>query len=298
MLRFLRGPILGIISGIIWFTNTIFWMYFLLIVALVKLIVPIKFFRLACTNLLNDIASCWASVNNIMINTCLNIKWQVDGDIALKHDDWYLVIANHQSWADIVVLTQVLNRKIPLLKFFLKKELIFVPLLGLGWWALDYPFMKRYSKSLLQKKPHLKGKDVETTRKACEKFKKTPVSIMNFVEGTRFTAAKHRNSKSVYQNLLTPKAGGIAYALQAMNGQIKHIVDVTIIYPKGSNSLWAFQSGKVKTVKVRLRKIAVPDILIGDYQNDREFRVRFQRWLNELWQEKDALMERELKHGL
>ena len=298
MLRFLRGPLLGIIAGAIWFVNTIFWVYFFIVLAVFKFIVPIKFFRLACTNLLDDMASCWMSVNNVMINICLNVKWQVDGDITFKHDDWYLVIANHQSWTDIVVLMQVLNRKIPLLKFFLKKELIFVPLLGFAWWALDYPFMKRYSKSLLQKKPHLKGKDIATTRKACEKFKNIPVSIMNFVEGTRFNAMKHKKSKSTYQHLLAPKAGGIAYALQAMNGQIKYIVDVTIIYPKGSNTLWAFLSGRMNTVKIHLRKISVPDMLVGDYHNDREFRVRFQQWLNELWQEKDLLIERELKHGL
>jgi 1-acyl-sn-glycerol-3-phosphate acyltransferase len=116
--------------------------------------------------------------------------WDVRGVDQLQEKDWYLVLSNHQSWVDILVLQKVLNRRIPMLKFFLKKELIWVPFLGLAWWALDFPFMKRYSKKFLAANPHLKGKDLDRTKKACEKFKHTPVSVMNFVEGTRFTPGK------------------------------------------------------------------------------------------------------------
>lgn len=290
MLRFLRGPILGVIATLLWFANTLFFTSYFFIIALFKLVVPLKWFRIGCTAILDDIASTWMAANNTMINWFINIKWEVVGDVSLKMNDWYLVIANHQSWTDIVVLMQVLNKKIPLLKFFLKKELIFVPILGFTWWALDYPFMKRYSKSLLKKKPHLKGKDLETTRKACEKFKHMPISVMNFVEGTRHTEEKFQRVKSSFQHLLPPKAGGVAYTLQAMGKQLHEIIDVTIIYPKGIKSLWQMMSGKIDTVKVHLRKIPITDNLIGDYQNDKNFRIEFQAWLNKLWHEKDAIL--------
>jgi 1-acyl-sn-glycerol-3-phosphate acyltransferase len=297
MLKFLRGPILGIIAMLFWFLNTLFWTFFFFIIALFKLFVPIKKFRIGCTAILDDIASTWMSLNNAMINWFINVKWDVVGDISLKMTDWYLVVANHQSWTDIVVLMQVLNRKVPLLKFFLKKELIFVPILGFTWWALDYPFMKRYSRTALKKKPHLKGKDIETTRKACERFKHMPISVMNFVEGTRFTDEKFRRKGSEYQCLLTPRAGGIAYTLQAMGQQLTEIIDVTIVYPKGLKSLWQLLSGKIGRVKIYLRKIPITKDLIGDYENDKNFRLYFQQWLNKLWHEKDALLIEEAKNN-
>lgn len=68
--------------------------------------------------------------------------------------------------------------------------------------SFDFPFMRRYSQLFLLKYPHLKGKDIEITKKACQKYKDLPVSIMNFVEGTRFTPEKHKKQESPYKNLL------------------------------------------------------------------------------------------------
>ena len=114
-----------------------------------------------------------------------------------------------------------LTAAVPFLKFFLKKELIWVPILGIAWWALDFPFMKRYSAAVLKKRPHLRGKDIEITRQACKKFKSLPVSIMNFVEGTRFTREKHDKQKSPFTHLLKPKAGGIGFVLSTMGEQLQ-----------------------------------------------------------------------------
>jgi 1-acyl-sn-glycerol-3-phosphate acyltransferase len=290
MLKFLRGPILGTIAAVLWVLNTLFWTSFFFVIALLKLVVPNKTWRYACTAILDDISSHWMSVNSCFINFFIGVKWEVVGDVQLKMQDWYLVLANHQSWADIVVLMQVLNRRIPLLKFFLKKQLIYVPILGFTWWALDYPFMKRYSAKQLSKKPHLRGKDLETTRRACEKFKKMPISIMNFVEGTRYTALKYAKQSSAFKFLLNPRAGGIANTLQAMGDQLTSIIDVTIVYPAKINSLWQLMCGKIGTIKIFLRQIPITPQLIGDYQNDPLFRAKFQEWLNKIWHEKDQLL--------
>lgn len=219
------------------------------------------------------------------------ITWEVTGIDNLSKKSWYLVIANHQSWTDIVVLQKVLTGKIPFLKFFLKKELIWVPVLGLAWWALDFPFMRRYTQSFLIKHPHLKGKDIEITKKACAKFKDMPVSIMNFVEGTRYTTQKHEQQESPFKNLLKPKSGGIGFVLSTMGDIITSILDVTIVYPEGNMSFWDFLCGRVHTIKVHVEEIEITDKFKGDYVDDPFFKNSFQQWLNSLWQEKDIRIE-------
>jgi 1-acyl-sn-glycerol-3-phosphate acyltransferase len=177
------------------------------------------------------------------------------------------------------------------LKFFIKKELLWLPVLGQAWWAMDFPFVKRYTKSHLQKKPHLKGKDLEITRQACKKFKKIPISITNFVEGTRFTNEKHRRQQSPYPHLLKPKAGGIAFVLDSMGEQIHRVLDVTIVYPDGVTNFWALLCGKIRKIKVRVRSLPVSAELLGDYTNDGHFRAGLQLWLNNIWAEKNRYIE-------
>ena len=204
-------------------------------------------------------------------------------------------MANHQSWVDILVLQRVFNREIPFLKFFLKKELIWVPVLGLTWWALDFPFMRRYTKDFLAKNPHMKGKDMDTTRRACEKFQHKPVSIMNFVEGTRFTETKHRRQQSPFTHLLKPRAGGIAFVLSAMGDKLHKLIDVTIDYPDGVPTFWDFVCGRVKQVRVNISVTPIKEIMDGGFFSETYFadpaqRARFQTWLNGRWKHKDELL--------
>ena len=208
----MRGSIRGSLSLCIYILNTLFWCIPLFVLVAAKAVVPLETWKRQCSRMLNAIAENWIWVNNQNQKMVGNTHWDVKGIEGLDRSDWYLVLANHQSWVDILVLQRIFHKKIPFLKFFIKKELIWLPILGQAWWAMDFPFVKRYSQSYLQKKPHLKGKDLEITRKACQKFKKIPISIMNFVEGTRFTAEKHRNQQSPYAHLLRPKAGGIQVA--------------------------------------------------------------------------------------
>lgn len=281
----------GVISVLGYFFNTLFWLVPILIFSFLKLL-PIQVWQTFMSYLLDGCATCWISVNNINQNIFSRTQFDVTGLEGLSKKDWYLVISNHRSWVDILVLQRIFNHKIPFLKFFLKKELIWVPFLGLAWWALDFPFMHRYSKALLAKHPHLKGKDLENTRKACEKFKFKPVSIMNFVEGTRITEQKHQRQGSQYQHLLKPKAGGMAFVLGAMGDQLHKLLDVTIHYPQGTPSYWDFVCGKVKNIQVQIKIQSIQDILnsdayAADYFDNSTQRVKFQRWLTELWEQKD-----------
>ncbi|MEJ5362623.1 MAG: acyltransferase [Spirochaetota bacterium] len=281
-----KENITGVVTVLLLVLNTVFWASFLFPIAVLK-IVPIKIWRKLINKTLDTIACCWIYCNNAGLKITRTINWDVTGVENLSKKSWYIVIANHQSWTDIVVLQKILTGKIPFLKFFLKKELIWVPILGLAWWALDFPFMRRYSQSFLLKYPHLKGKDIEVTKKACQKFKYIPVSIMNFVEGTRFTPEKHSKQESPYKNLLKPKSGGIGFVFSTMGNMITSILDVTIVYPQGRMSFWDFLCGRVNIIKVHVEEIPVTDDFVGDYVDDPVFKNKFQQWLNDLWYEKD-----------
>lgn len=269
--------------------NTVFWFVPLMTLALLKLLLPIAAVRRLLTRWLMWLAENWIAVNGLVLRGSGSREWRAEGIDSLDRDGWYLVLANHQTWVDIVVLQVALNRRIPLLKFFIKQQLIWFPLLGLGFWALDMPFMKRHPPSYLARHPEKKGADLEATRKACKKFRHTPTSVINFVEGTRFSEAKREARNSPYEHLLLPRAGGIAIALSAMGDVFDAILDVTLVYAGGPPKFWDMVCGDRVDVTVDVRVLPVDRALAsGDYQNDREFRREVHRWLGRLWKDKDA----------
>ncbi|MBF6025430.1 acyltransferase [Lysobacter niastensis] len=273
--------------------NTVLHVVPLLSIAVVKALLPSNRLRLASNPLLTGLAESWIGVNNWMMDRFTRTRVSLQEDAPLQADGHYLVLANHQSWVDILVLQKVFNRRIPLLRFFLKRQLFWVPLLGLAWWALDFPFMGRYTRKQIARHPELAMRDIEATRRACEKFRAIPVAIMNFVEGTRFTPAKHATQGAPYRYLLKPKSGGVAFVLDAMGKGLHALLDVTIAYPGGRPSMMDLLADRIPEVRVHVRQRPIPEELLhGDYQDDRAFRARFQQWMNGLWWEKDEDMTR------
>lgn len=286
-----NGQIHAVAAVITLILSTILCFIPILAIGLLKLI-PNVAWKAFCTRLVDKIVVLWCGCNNLYIDSMRNIDWHISGMDNLKRKDWYLLVANHQSWLDIVILQRIFNRKIPSIKFFIKDQLKWVPLLGFSWWAMGCPFMKRYSQEFLAKNPHKKGKDLKATRKALEVFKRNPATIMNFVEGTRFTVQKQQTQDSPYQHLLKPKAGGISFVISAMGSQIKQLLDITIVYPNDRPSLWDFLCRRMHTIKVHVRPIPIPsefhdEQLLQSEQNQSAFR----QWLNERWQEKDTIIQ-------
>ncbi len=293
MLNFLPAPLLGAIASLLLALNTLVLVPFLMTFALVKLVLPFKAVRLALDPVLVAIAESWIANNSRWMALTQRTEWDVAGIAGLDPKNWYLVNCNHQTWADIFVLQHLFNRRIPLLKFFIKDQLKWVPVMGLAWWALDFPFMRRHSEDYLRRHPEMRGRDQEATRKACEKFSLIPTSVMNFLEGTRFTPAKHARQASPYRHLLKPKAGGIALALNAMGDRFRAILDVTIVYPDGTPNFWEFLCGRLRRVVVRVQILPVPeDLMKGDYAADAAVREAFGRWVQQLWRDKDAQIAR------
>jgi 1-acyl-sn-glycerol-3-phosphate acyltransferase len=288
----------GAITILLMALNVIGWCLVLFTVALLKLLLPIPAWRKWTSRAMTGLAEGWIGTNNAIFRMMGAMPLDTRGLEGLSLRDWYLVVSNHRSWVDILVLQAVFNRRIPFLKFFLKQQLIWVPFLGVAWWALDFPFMRRHTSAYLAKHPEHRGKDLEATRRACEKFRLIPTSVMNFVEGTRYTPQKHAATKSPYRHLLPPRAGGVSFVLSAMGGMLQSMLDVTIAYTTGTPSLWDLCCGRVGTVIVDVRRRPIDAwMAAGDYTNDPAFRERFQSWLGGIWADKDEMLDRLTARG-
>ena len=271
--------------------NTLFWCLFLLTIAIFKLLIPTESWKRLCTKLIINIGECWIYCNGLWIQALHRPRWNVEGFEELDSSNWYLAVANHQSWADIFVLQGITNRKIPMLKFFMKHVLIWVPVIGLAWWALDMPFLKRYTKEEIQKNPELRGKDIKAMEKSFERYSRYPVSIFSFAEGTRFTKEKKDNQLSQFEYLLNPKIGGIGLTLTTMP-YIKLLLDFTIHYEDERRSFWDFLCGRMSKADVRVRQINIPDNLLSkNYEDDPVFRENLKEWVYDIWSDKEKYLE-------
>jgi len=287
MLSFLPAPLRGVIVSLAFILNLVFWAVPIYVVIFLKLL-PIPVWQGWCTDLMHFLCKCWLRMNTILAEFLHRRTWHIHHHSTLSTQGKYVVVSNHQSWNDIYAMMHVVGRDVPFFKFFIKQELIWVPILGLVWWALDYPFMKRYSKAQLRARPELAGKDLLTARQACEKYRRQPVTVLNYVEGTRFTPAKHDAQASPYTHLLKPKTGGLALAVAALGDQPIQLLDVTIAYHDGAKGFWEFMRGDMREVSVDIRELPIPNgWRDGDYAQDREFRAAAQAWMAEVWQAKD-----------
>jgi 1-acyl-sn-glycerol-3-phosphate acyltransferase len=259
---------------------------------LLKVTLPFPPVRRLLDATLNRLADSWIAINGAWIAAVGPARWEVSGLAGLTSDRWYLLSSNHQSWVDIFVLQKVFHGRVPLLKFFLKRELIYVPIIGLAWWALDFPFVRRSGGVRASKE------DVEAARKSCERFRAVPTSVINFLEGTRYTHAKAIAQRSPYRHLLKPKAAGIAVALASLGEKFDALLDVTIVYPQGVPSFWNLLSGRLDHVIVAVRELPVPPNLArADSLRGPAFRIAVQRWIHELWAEKDRRIDELLQEG-
>lgn len=291
MLSFIPGIIVFPIHFILQIANLGFWACLITLLGIVKLLLPIKMVSKLLNPFMHFMMFAFGVISVRLIRLFNRAEWDYRINGKLDKDSWYLMMPNHLSYLDIVLLIDFAAFRIPAPKFFLKKELIWMPFVGLGAWALDMPFMQRYSRGFVEKNPHLKGKDIETTRKSCQKFQSTPTTVINFVEGSRFTPQKHQTKQSPFNHLLPPKAGGVAFTLAAMGELFTNILNVTLLYPDNQgHPMKDMLSGNLTKVIVQVDIIPVDEQVIGDYFNDETFKSRFQLWLNDVWQQKDKLI--------
>jgi len=239
------------------------------------------------------IATHWISSNSALIDNMLPRKdWRINLPDDIHTNGKYLLVSNHQSWVDTSIVQYIGEKRLPLTRFFTKFELIYIPIVGQAFYFLDFPMMRRHSKEAIAKNPALKGKDIEEAKRACALLKDKPFTLLNYLEGTRFTKAKQAQQKSPYTHLLKPRAGGLSLAISALGEDIDGILDMTIVYPDGVPSYGDLWKGSIKRLGVDLRYIDIPDALFesikqGGYENDENTKAQMFDWVEQVWRQKD-----------
>ena len=286
------GILIGIGSLFLLATNMIFWSTLLLTVSLVRLIFPLTNWKKITTGILIHIGESCIYCNNLWINILHRPKVTIEGFDFSDKTNWYVATSNHQSWADIFVLQYITNRKIPLLRFFMKDVLKWIPIVWVVGWSMNMPFLKRYSKEKLRRNPELRGKDVASMKKSFEDLSIYPGTVFSFAEGTRFSEAKQKEENSNFYKLLAPKAGGIAITIATMP-YIRNLIDFTIVYQSEKRTFWAFLCGEMSEIRIQAKLKKIPeDFFDRDYSNDEEYRKRIKVWLNDLWKEKEEFLKK------
>ncbi|GEA09608.1 acyltransferase [Alteromonas sp. KUL42] len=296
MIRVVLAPFIFLVHTILQILNLALWGGLIIVLGLVKLLLPNGAVKTTWNKVMHALMFSFGRVSVLLIRLFnkVDIECAVHGELA--KDRWYLIIANHLSYLDIILLIEFATHRIPAPKFFLKKELIWLPFVGLGAWALDMPFMHRYTRAYLEKHPEKKGKDLETTKAYCEKFRTVPTTVINFVEGTRFTTQKHMAKQSPYQNLLPPKAGGVSFTLAAMGELFTNVLDISLLYPENTrHPMMAMLSGQMTKIVIDVNVTPIPELQQQSERTESEFRLYFQNWLNDLWKNKDARIKKLLE---
>ena len=238
----------------------------------------------------------WISSNNALIDNLLPRKdWRISLPDDVHVNGKYLLVSNHQSWVDTSIVQYISEKRLPLTRFFTKFELIYIPIVGQAFYFLDFPMMRRHSKEAVAKNPALKGKDIEEAKRACALLKDKPFTLLNYLEGTRFTQIKHDKQNSPYTHLLKPRAGGLSLAISALGEDIDGILDMTIVYPDGVPTYGDLWKGNIKRLGVDVRYIDIPDDLFtgiknGGYENDEAIKSQMFDWVEKIWQQKDQLI--------
>jgi 1-acyl-sn-glycerol-3-phosphate acyltransferase len=282
----------GFVTVLLVALNSVVWGVPIVIVGLVKLLAPGAAARRKIRLFLSELGDRWNAGNNRIFDRAIDTEWDITGVEGLREDGRYLILSNHVSWLDIFVVFRAFHRRVAFIRFFLKHELIWYPIVGQACWAMDFPFMRRYTAEYLARHPEKRGGDLEATKRTCRRYRRIPVAILNFLEGTRFTAEKHADQESPYKHLLRPRVGGTAFVLASLGEHLDAIVDVTIAYPRQDVTLWEFVTNRIDRIVVRARVLDVPPQFLTDAITEPgPDRDAFRGWIDELWKEKDAFLD-------
>jgi|TARA_B110000003_G_scaffold274819_1_gene315747 1-acyl-sn-glycerol-3-phosphate acyltransferase len=249
-------------------------------------LVPNKKLKKLLGHISNRIGSKIVELITASLQILHGLEWEFNIAEHLNTQTWYIAMSNHQSWADIFILLAAGHKKMPLLKFFMKKELQWIPIIYLVHKTIDMPFLNRHSQKQIQANPELKKLDYENAEIAAKRFSRNPSTAFSFAEGTRFTDEKHLAQASPYKNFLIPKIGALAIALKGMP-QVNELIDFTVIYSSEKRSAWDFLCGEMSQAKVYAKAYEIPNTLKGkNFDQEEEYRQEFKNFINKIWKEK------------
>jgi len=237
----------------------------------------------------------WKGIQNLMHRP----KYVVHGIEKLEKDIWQFTTINHLSWADIFLFLYFTNYKMSVPKIFMKAELWWLPITWAANIGLAMPFVVRRSKEAIKANPELAKTDKESTIRACRMYQLYPTNVCGFIEGTRIDKTKYDNSNSKFANLMPPKIGGMGYTLEVMP-YIDHLTDITLVYKTNKRSFWDFLCGDMNEASVTINTYPIPESLRNkDYATDDDAREELRNFLEEIWKNKDQIIENEkVKYGI
>lgn len=271
----------GVVSFSILFCYTLLGCATVYVLALAQFLCPVPRGRKQMRGANDGVITAWVFLNEAM---CHVFRWiRIESklpDTLATRKDWWIIASNHQSWADIVILQIVFRKLAPPIKFFTKRELIWVPFLGFGLWLLRFPYVRRGKRYKGQSGHQLQQKNRRELKRAEQQFHERPISLLLFVEGTRFTHTKHAQQRSIYQHLLRPKLGGLAFSLDALDDKVDRIVNVTVNYEGAVPGFWQFLCGRCSHVTVQVETVPLT----------RDFNKNLKKEVKKLWEEKDRVL--------
>ncbi|MEC7030278.1 MAG: 1-acyl-sn-glycerol-3-phosphate acyltransferase [Pseudomonadota bacterium] len=185
----------------------------------------------------------------------------------------FVIVANHYSWVDIVVLYATLFAENHSFVFVMKRSLIKIPMIGVVCWGLGHPLLYR-GKS--------RRKNLKILTEGARKSLEYQHGILIFPEGTRYT--KVDNYPEEYQQLLKPRTVGFECVLKNIVGDPSEgkndavpVLDVTLKYTSGEHGLWDFLTGKSGSV-----------LLYSELHSVTPKNAK--AWLLDAWTKKDHLL--------
>lgn len=279
-----RGHALkGCVALCIIIPSTVFCCLAIYVAALSRAVTPFRKVRDLLTGFMDGVVSVWVGGNAWMLGVLRLIEIETIIEEPLSdRTHWWVVVSNHQSWSDVIAIQCALLRLAPPIKFVTKRELIWIPFVGLAMWLLRFPYVRRFSAEAARRDRSLLEKNRQAMERAATQFLQRPIAILTFLEGTRFTRAKHTEQESPFEHLLNPRTGGLAYVLDALGPRATRIVDLTLNYEGTVPGFWELLCGRCRGVTISIRSIEVTD----------EFKSDLKTSVLELWQQKDAEIAR------
>lgn len=261
--------LLSTLTAIVVTINLLFWVIPLAIFGLLRFLIPANTIRRGISYCTEGCYRGAVAVHNFWMFRVVGIDLQLIGE--LPDHPAPIIVSNHQTWMDIPVLHGAITGNGPILKFLIKRELLWVPIIGWICYSLNFPRLNR------GKGHEARQKDLAAIQSFSASLNSEPGALLIYAEGTRFTPQKHENQASPYSHLLTPRPGGLKIAMQSIDSATP-IIDTTIVY-EGETNFWRCLGGNTRSIKVYVRSYPA-----GEIKDVRS-------WLNQRWQEKDGFFE-------
>ena len=241
----------------------------LLPISIVSWLIPLPAVSRWCTFAVDHVYRFAVRVDSFWMLRVVGIELEIKGEI--NTDQAPVVICNHQSWFDIPLVQEVITGNGPIIKFLVKREITWVPIIGWICLALNFPRLRRGDNKVTGES------DFSIIEKASKKHGDVSGALLIFPEGTRYSALKRERQKAGYKHLLKPKTGGLR-TIKEYAGPDTSLVDITIDYHQKGVNIWNCLHGNPRKITLLLEHYKLSEI------DDIE------AWLADRWAAKDRVL--------